>query len=94
MQLNNIHICYCSQYNGCSLSSEINGKSEDLQFISEFADRAEQCTGRIVEDAYANYGEYIIGDNTELLRDKSIAVVKEVFGADVNVTFEIDSQST
>lgn len=95
MELNNIAVTYCSNYNGCYLYGTINGEQVDLEDVPEFADKAARCVSNIIDQAVEECSEdgNFYGDIDELAKF-STATVKRIFGETVTVTFEEDNISS
>lgn len=89
-----IEICYQSNYNGCSLSTD----EQDFYEYDDgkYSSNAERACDKITTEAYAKCDEQdgSFYGNIETLEQYAIAAVKEEFGADVVVTFSVDRMST
>ena len=94
-QLSKITVTYRSNYNGCDLSTEINGSEEDLFDLNEHRKKGEDVIDVILSWAGHNcdtYGEF--QGNIAALKQFATKAVQETFGQDVVVTFKEDKFST
>lgn len=94
MQLNNIEVTYCSNYNGCYLHAIVDGERVDLD-TPEFAHKANECADEIVNLAVKECSEdgYFYGD-IDQLAEFCVVTVKRIFGEHITVTFDEDSVSS
>ena len=95
MQLNNIAVTYCSNYNGCYLTTEDGGELCGVEEYPEYSALTEACVEKIVNHAVDDCDEdgEFRGCSSDL-KAFAITAVKLAFGDNVNVTFEVDRISS
>jgi hypothetical protein len=95
MKLTNVKVTYCSNYNGCYISTPVDGDECSLDEFPEHAEKYGKVVTDIVDFAVDDCdedGEF--EGSIKALREFATKVVKEAFGKNVKVTFEVDSFST
>lgn len=98
-KLTEIEVCYQSNYNGCSLvpNPQTDGQTVDFdQFEGGVhSSNVEKVCDTITIHAYDECGEHLgfYGD-IDSLKEFCINAVKATFGAEIVVTFVVDSMST
>ena len=95
MELTNIQVTYCSNYNGCYLRAFVNEEQIDPSDYPEIDEQFEECSSDIIDEAVDQCDDdgCFYGDLSKL-KEFCITTVKAAFGDQVNVTFEEDSVST